>query len=352
MNQRPSLLQVAGLVVSASADRTLRVWRLADGACLRTLTGHAGSVFRVEDVGGGRVASGGAEDRVLRVWDVQSGKQVQQIATGGEGTSEILRVVALWGDRVGTSHSGHFEIRLWSLRSGYAAGVLRGHTDNVCSLAVVLGCGSTVQQRLLASGSDDHSVRLWFVDAGACAAVLHGHTGSVNCLADLGSGCLLSGSEDKSLRVWSTATGACLAEVPNAHEHEDDEEDEDDEDEPAGVIWSACALPGGAATGVRGGTVQCWKWDEGTSALTRVGTLVHIGYGGQGVLALMVASWPEPASVAPQQAAVQLLVGRNDNGNIAVLAYPVRWPDHDLDDIHRELNGHSRYVISMVLMQA
>ena len=77
----PALPQAAGLIVSASADGTLRVWRLADGACLRTLAGHAGAVSSVADVGGGRVASGG-DDCVLRVWDVLSGKQLQQTPTG------------------------------------------------------------------------------------------------------------------------------------------------------------------------------------------------------------------------------------------------------------------------------
>ena len=62
-----ALSQAAGLVVSASTDRNLRVWRLADGACLRTLSGHTDGVLAVVDVGGGRVASGG-DDCVLHVW--------------------------------------------------------------------------------------------------------------------------------------------------------------------------------------------------------------------------------------------------------------------------------------------
>ena len=61
--------------MSASRDHTLRVWRLADGACLQTLTGHTRHVWAVVDVGSGRVASGG-EDCVLRVWDGLSGKQL------------------------------------------------------------------------------------------------------------------------------------------------------------------------------------------------------------------------------------------------------------------------------------
>ena len=245
-------------MVTGSGDHTLRVWRLADCACLRTLTGHTADVCAVVDVGGGRVASGGY-DSVLRVWEVLSGKQLQQTPVGDD---VIWCAAALWNDRIATGHD-EGEIRLWSLGGGGgAAGALQGHTNSVISLAVV---GSSSAQRLLASGSWDHSVRLWDVDAGTCTAVLRGHTDVLRCLTNLGGGWLLSGSEDNSIRVWNTATGASLAVVPNA--------DADEEEE-----WfiSACALPGGAATGSDGGIVRQWKWDEGANALTADGAALQL----------------------------------------------------------------------------
>ena len=261
--------------MTGSADHTLRVWRLADGACLRTLTGHTDAVRAVVDVGGGRVASGGC-DRVLRVWDVLSGKHLQQTPTGEGG----ICTAALWGDRVASGHNTG-EIRLWSLGSGgKAASVLRGHTNHVFSLAVV---GGGTVQRLLASSSADRSVRLWDVDAGTCTAVLDGHTKSVFCLADLGGGRLLSVSGDRSLRVWKTATGACQAVLPNAHGalHREN-------------IHAACALPGGAATGSYGGTVQHWKLDEDTGALTPDGAALQLEERGR-VQSLAAAPGPDGA---------------------------------------------------------
>ena len=235
------------------------MWRLADGACLRTLSGHTQGVWTVVDVGGGRVASGGY-DGMLRVWDVLSGKQLQQTPAG---ECYIMCVAALWGGRVVTGHSTG-KIRLWSLVDGRgAAGLLQGHTECVFSLAVV---GGSTAQRLLASGSGDCSVRLWDVDAGICNAVLNGHTETVWCLADLGGGRLLSGSNDRSLRVWNTATGACLAVVPDAHGEGDER-----------MIIAACVLPGGAATGSDEGDVQRWKWYEGASALTPDGAALQLG---------------------------------------------------------------------------
>jgi WD40 repeat protein len=60
-------------VVSASADKTLRVWDLASGACLRVLEGHGMTVTCVgTSPEGGRAVSGSA-DKTLRVWDLETG---------------------------------------------------------------------------------------------------------------------------------------------------------------------------------------------------------------------------------------------------------------------------------------
>ena len=302
--------------MSASSDGTLRVWRLADGTCLRTLTGHTDAVCAVVDMGGGRVASCGHEC-VLRAWDVLSGKQLQQMPTGGFA---IWCAATLRGNRIATGH-GSGEIRLWSLGNGgiRAAGVLRGHTRCVFSLAVV---GGGTAQQLLASGGSDNRVRLWDVAAGICTAVLNGHTDSVGCLADLGGRRLLSGSHDGSLRVWNTATRTCLAVVPNAHGSM-----------PRGWIFAACALSGGAATGSWGGTVQRWKWNEGTSALTPNGAALQLE-----------SSWVDSLVVVPgPDGALQLLAGCG-NGMLRVLG------TGGALQLQAALGGHSATIYKVAVM--
>lgn len=272
--------------VSASADGTARVWRLADGVCIHTLAnsdtskdgetapeekkggflGRIGALVSeadkfiddvkgvwaaLADVGGGRVATGG-RDGAVRVWDASSGEQVGRIQTG----ANVRCMAALWGGRLAVGHFdvNRHDVTVWRLDGGERVTALAGHTREVRALAVVGGDGGG-GERLLASGSEDKSIRLWAVDlgtggAGACVGVLTGHTGYVEALTHLGGGLLLSGGRDGALRVWDAGARACLGVQEDAH----------GDNKP---VLAACGLPGGAGRAVSGGErkrVVQWQW--------------------------------------------------------------------------------------------
>ena len=60
-------------VVSASADRTLKVWDLASGQEVITLHGHAARVRAYAVTPDGRRVVSASEDQTLKVWDLESG---------------------------------------------------------------------------------------------------------------------------------------------------------------------------------------------------------------------------------------------------------------------------------------
>jgi hypothetical protein len=59
--------------VSASDDKTLKVWDLDTGVELCTLTGHTDSVMAVALSGDGRLTVSGSLDSTLKVWDLDTG---------------------------------------------------------------------------------------------------------------------------------------------------------------------------------------------------------------------------------------------------------------------------------------
>jgi WD40 repeat protein len=60
-------------VVSGSNDKTVRVWDVDTGACLRVLEGYTGWVQSVALHADGRRVVSGSWDKTVRVWDVDTG---------------------------------------------------------------------------------------------------------------------------------------------------------------------------------------------------------------------------------------------------------------------------------------
>jgi WD40 repeat protein len=78
-----------GRAVSASSDRTLKVWELESRRELQTLSGHAGWVHAVTVTPGGRRAVSASSDRTLKVWDLESGRELQTMSGHFRGVNAV-----------------------------------------------------------------------------------------------------------------------------------------------------------------------------------------------------------------------------------------------------------------------
>ena len=63
-------------LISSSADRTLRLWSMADFSCLRSFEGNTASVLTVHFLSRGMQALSGSADGLVRLWNVGTGECV------------------------------------------------------------------------------------------------------------------------------------------------------------------------------------------------------------------------------------------------------------------------------------
>ncbi|KAJ8105823.1 hypothetical protein OPT61_g9948 [Boeremia exigua] len=95
-----------GQIVSASGDRTVKVWDVRTGACIRTFQGHSKGIACVQ-FDGRRIVSG-SSDETVRIFDRATGAEVACL----QGHSNLVRTVqAQFGDLPGNEEELEAEAR-------------------------------------------------------------------------------------------------------------------------------------------------------------------------------------------------------------------------------------------------
>jgi len=98
--------------VSASWDKTLKVWDLETGHELRTLEGHADYVTGVAVTADGKRAVSVSSDKTLKVWDLETGESLATFTCDGPAECcafSAARQLIVAGDVGGHVHFLHLE---------------------------------------------------------------------------------------------------------------------------------------------------------------------------------------------------------------------------------------------------
>jgi WD40 repeat protein len=148
-------------LASASADKFLKVTRLADGKLLRSFEGHTHHVTAVDWKSNGKQLVSGGADNVLKLWDFDSGEQVQTLEAAGKEVTAV-RWIPNQSEVVGAS--GDALVRTWSPNSGGVLRTFSGPGDYVFSVAA-----SSDGSRIAAGGADS----VLFIWNGRNGQVIH-----------------------------------------------------------------------------------------------------------------------------------------------------------------------------------
>jgi WD40 repeat protein/uncharacterized caspase-like protein len=230
-------------LVSGSEDSTIKLWDVATGRELRTLTAQGKPVSSVAFSPDGRMIASGITD--IKLWDVATGRELRTL------TAHASHVAFSPDGRMLASASENNTVKLWDIESGQVVRTLAGHKEGVMSVAF------SPNGRTLASGGWDSTIKVWDVATGRELRTLEGRTGTVYSVAFSPDGLTLASGNQGSkanptafhgtVTLWDISTGREIR-VLAGH---------------TGFVFSVAFSPGGH-TLASGGADTVKLWDVAT----------------------------------------------------------------------------------------
>lgn len=188
-----------------TAASAVRCWDVASATEVQPLTGHTGYLWSVELSPDGKMLASASSDHTARLWDLAAGHEVHTLSGAATGN---VRCVAFSPDGkllVSASDDAAGTIKLWDPATGGELRTLTEHADSVVSVAF------SPDGKTLASASHDRTAKLWDLATGKEIHTLLGHTNHVYSVAFSPDGSkLATGGNDGTVRIWDVGTGTEL----------------------------------------------------------------------------------------------------------------------------------------------
>ena len=203
----------AKTLVVGGQDHNLTLFNAADGKALAQFKGHTGPIQGVAFTPDGHRIASVSADGTARIWTVPSDADLTEAKTPGDvkladplvlsGHKGPVQALAITPDGQFLITAGDdATVRLWKVADGTLARTIEGHSAPVLALAVSPG-----GERLL-TGSADKNARLFNLSDGTLRTTLSGHNGPVQSVGFSPKGDrVVTAGGDGGLKVWDAADG-------------------------------------------------------------------------------------------------------------------------------------------------
>jgi WD40 repeat protein len=197
-------------VVTASYDKTARIWDAVTGKQLLSLNGHTDWVMSAAFSSDGTRVVTASQDGTARIWDAASGKQLTVLS--GHSGGVVSAAFSFDGARIVTA-SYDKTARIWDAATGNQLATLSGHTGGVLKAAF------SHDGTQIVTASQDATARIWDAATAKQISILNGHNAGVwDAAFSLDGKRIVTASEDATARIWDVATATQLVVLAG---HED-----------------------------------------------------------------------------------------------------------------------------------
>jgi WD40 repeat protein len=183
----------------AGGDSFIRQWTLPQTAPDRAWVAHADSVLTLAHAGDGALITAGA-DKLIKLWDRPTGKLVASLE--GHAAQVTALSVSPDGSKL-ASASADKEVRVWNLKTREKTEAIPPHPAGVADVAwlgndKLLTAGEDGVVRLAAAGKERRFERTFAPAAAAVSSIAVAADGKT----------VFGGSHDGDVYVWSAGSGA------------------------------------------------------------------------------------------------------------------------------------------------
>lgn len=185
-------------LLTASFDKTAKIWDARDGRLLHTLAGHSGKLWTAHFSPDGRLIVTTGEDHDAVLWDAGNGTLLRRLKGHrgwihrSEFSPDGRRLLTASYDKMA---------RLWEVQTGRPLLVFT-HAE------MLWAAKFSPDGRFVATASDDRTTKIWDAESGRLLRTLGPQGGPVRVVAWSPDGSLVAtGSDDGAVKLWTTSTG-------------------------------------------------------------------------------------------------------------------------------------------------
>lgn len=205
-----SLIMITDFVLaSGSNDKTIKLWKINTGICIKTLTSDS-CVYVLLKMSGNLIVSG-CQNKTIILWDISTGECLQNF----NNHSNYIWSLAKLNDSLFLSGASDNTIRINKIETAHTIENsefnfsqkfdMSGHLNLIIELVMI-------NDYMIASASIDYTIKIWNIKLKKCLKTLIGHNSYIISLICVTEDLIVSASEDY-IKVWEISTACCLKSI-------------------------------------------------------------------------------------------------------------------------------------------